>query len=184
MRLLCSHCALPFERSAGEITGGIGINSVLTLFIVVVLAFIGGSDPSVPLVPLLAGLTLFAVLFPIAFYPSSRGLWAGVLYLTGANDEGDDIGTIVQPVGTMTHQATQELIRQAKHGRRLVIVWCEGDVDVTAYLYCRPNGTWVQQTSCTPRGSVASNTSWERHELSEVDVARRLRAPDMQITVR
>ena len=28
-----------------------------------------------------------AILFPIAFYRSSRGIWAGFLYITGDNNE-------------------------------------------------------------------------------------------------
>ena len=32
---------------------------------------------------------IFTVLFPIAFYRSSRGLWASFLYLTGDNTERD-----------------------------------------------------------------------------------------------
>jgi len=85
----CPRCGLEFERASGEITGGMGINIVLTLFVVIIIAVIGGSNPNVPLAPLLGGLTLFAVLFPIGFYRSSRGLWAAVLYLTGDNTEGD-----------------------------------------------------------------------------------------------
>ena len=46
-------------------------------------------QPAVPLGPLLIGLALFAILFPIAFYRSSRGLWAGFLYITGDNQERD-----------------------------------------------------------------------------------------------
>ena len=34
-------------------------------------------------------LALFAILFPIAFYRSSRGIWAGFLYITGDNQERD-----------------------------------------------------------------------------------------------
>ena len=64
------------------------INVVVTLFVVVVGSFFGLS-PGVPLAPLLLGLGVFAVAFPVAFYPISRGLWAAVLYLTGDNAEGD-----------------------------------------------------------------------------------------------
>ena len=88
MRRSCPVCRLPFERASGEITGGMAINVVVTLFVVVVGSFFGLS-PDVPLVPLLLGLGVFALVFPIAFYPVSRGLWAAVLYLTGDNTEGD-----------------------------------------------------------------------------------------------
>lgn len=89
MHAVCPVCGLRFERSSGEVTGGMGISIVLTLIVVIVGALWGGLNPAVPLLPLLLGLGLFALLFPIAFYRSSRGMWAGVLYITGDNDEPD-----------------------------------------------------------------------------------------------
>ena len=85
----CPRCGLEFERATGEITGGMGINIVITLVVILVVAVVGGINPAVPLGPLLIGLALFALLFPIAFYRSSRGLWASLLFLTGDNAEGD-----------------------------------------------------------------------------------------------
>ncbi len=89
MRGTCPVCGMPFERSSGEITGGMGINSVVTLFLVVCCGVFVGVSPSLPLVPSVIILLLIAVIFPIAFYPVSRGLWASILYLTGDNDEPD-----------------------------------------------------------------------------------------------
>ncbi len=83
----CPVCGLQFEGRSGEVTGGMGINMVLTLFVVIV---VGGGlalFTRYPLPPILGALTLFAIIFPIAFYRPSRGLWAGVLYLTGDNEE-------------------------------------------------------------------------------------------------
>ena len=89
MHRSCPRCGLQFERASGEVTGGMAINFVLTLFVI-----IGGSlfalSPGVPLLALMGGLGVFAVIFPIAFYPVSRGLWAGFLYITGDNTEGDE----------------------------------------------------------------------------------------------
>jgi uncharacterized protein (DUF983 family) len=89
MNKLCPNCALPFERAAGEITGGMAVNTVATLAVITLGALLFGLNPAVPLAPLLIGLALFAILFPIAFYRSSRGLWAGFLYMTGDNTERD-----------------------------------------------------------------------------------------------
>jgi uncharacterized protein (DUF983 family) len=36
MRRVCAVCGLPFERASGEITGGMGFNIVVTLFLVIV----------------------------------------------------------------------------------------------------------------------------------------------------
>jgi len=86
----CPLCGLPFERASGEIAaGGMAINMVLTLTVIVVTTIVFGPDPSVPLLPLIGGLSLFAIVFPIGFYRSSRGLWASFLYLTAANTESD-----------------------------------------------------------------------------------------------
>ena len=89
MRRECPSCSLEFERATGEVTGGMGINTVVTLLAITAAALFFGLNPAIPLPPLLLGLALFAILFPIAFYRSSRGLWASVLYLTGDNSESD-----------------------------------------------------------------------------------------------
>lgn len=85
----CPVCGLPFEGRSGEVTGGMAINLVLTETVVVLAGGGLALFTAYPLLPILAGLTLFAILFPIAFYRPSRGLWAGVLYLTGDNVEQD-----------------------------------------------------------------------------------------------
>lgn len=90
MRRECPVCGLVFERSSGEITGGMGINISVTLTIVIIGALWIGLDQSLPLLPLLFALLIAGgVIFPILFYPISRGMWAGILYLTGDNDEPD-----------------------------------------------------------------------------------------------
>lgn len=85
----CPSCGLAFEHASGEITGGMGISISITLLIVIISALIIGLNPALPLVPFLAGMIVFTILFPILFYRSSRGMWVGFLYVTGDNDEGD-----------------------------------------------------------------------------------------------
>ncbi|PLS79263.1 MAG: DUF983 domain-containing protein [Chloroflexi bacterium] len=85
----CPHCGLAFERSSGEITGGMGINTVATLLIVLFSGIYIGVTPSVPALPAFIVVVLVAILFPIGFYRSSRGMWASILYLTGDNAEPD-----------------------------------------------------------------------------------------------
>jgi uncharacterized protein (DUF983 family) len=89
MRQKCPVCGLPFEGSSGEVTGGMAINLVVTLVIIIVCALVFGLFTSVPLLPLLAVLGLFTIMFPILFYRTSRGLWVSFLYLTAANVEKD-----------------------------------------------------------------------------------------------
>jgi uncharacterized protein (DUF983 family) len=83
MNVRCPACGVIFERDAGEITGGMAINSTLTMcigFLGAALAFF--SD--IPLIPLTGGLLLVTVAFPLWFYRHARGLWVGILYLTGS----------------------------------------------------------------------------------------------------
>ena len=91
MHRTCPVCGLEFERSVGEITGGMGINTVVTLLVITVCSLVFGLNTSIPLLPLLLVLGAFAIIFPIAFYRSSRGMWAGFLYITGDNAEPDHL---------------------------------------------------------------------------------------------
>ena len=89
MRTQCPVCGNRFEKSGGEVTGGMGINIVVTLLLVIVAGISVCVTPSIPLLPALLILGLGAIVFPIVFYPISRGLWAGILYLTGDSNESD-----------------------------------------------------------------------------------------------
>jgi uncharacterized protein (DUF983 family) len=89
MRRQCPVCGLPFERAAGEVTGGMMMNFVVTGVVVMVGSLYFGLFSSAPLGQVLVGLGLFAIVFPIVFYRCSRGLWVSILYLTAANAERD-----------------------------------------------------------------------------------------------
>jgi uncharacterized protein (DUF983 family) len=83
MNIRCPVCGVVFERDAGEVTGGIAINTIVTALITIsgaALAFV--SD--IPLLPLLATLIIITIVFPLWFYRHARALWTGVLYLTGS----------------------------------------------------------------------------------------------------
>ena len=83
MNVRCPVCGMIFERDAGEITGGIAINSVVTMFLALSGAFLAFVT-EIPLNLLLGVMVVLTVLFPIAFYRHSRALWVGVIYLTGS----------------------------------------------------------------------------------------------------
>jgi uncharacterized protein (DUF983 family) len=83
MNVRCPVCGVIFERDAGEVTGGIAINTIVTA----TMAFGGASlafFTDVPLLPLLAILMIATVVFPLWFYRYARSLWTGVLFLTGS----------------------------------------------------------------------------------------------------
>ena len=65
------------------------INLVVSELIAMVCSLGVGLFTTLPLLPFFAAMTLFLTLFPIAFYRTSRGLWASILYLTGGNIEAD-----------------------------------------------------------------------------------------------
>lgn len=85
----CPVCALEFERASGEITGGMGINTVLTCLLEVSLAVGLVVGPQVPIEAQVGLLIAIGTIFPIAFYRSSRGIWASFLFIMGGNTESD-----------------------------------------------------------------------------------------------
>lgn len=83
MNVRCPNCGVIFERDPGEITGGMGVNTVVSStlgFVLMAIGLIAG----VPTLPLIAGLVVFMLGFPVLFYRHARGVWTGFLYLSGA----------------------------------------------------------------------------------------------------
>jgi uncharacterized protein (DUF983 family) len=89
MRRKCPICGLLFERAIGEVTGGMAINFVITGLVITIGSLYFGLFSRAPLSTVLLSFGAFAIIFPIVFYPISRGLWTSILYLTAANDERD-----------------------------------------------------------------------------------------------
>ena len=89
MRSECSVCGLRFERAVGEVTGGMVVNFVVTGLVITIGSLYFGLFSRVPLSTVLLSFGAFAIIFPIVFYPVSRGLWTSILYLAAANDERD-----------------------------------------------------------------------------------------------
>jgi uncharacterized protein (DUF983 family) len=83
MNVRCPVCGTIFERDAGEITGGIAINSIVTMFLAICGAFLAFIE-EIPLNALLGVLIAITIVFPIAFYRHSRAFWIGIIYLTGS----------------------------------------------------------------------------------------------------
>lgn len=93
MRRSCPLCGLEFERSAAGSPAACGHQHRRDAAEDRHRLLAGARrNPNIPLGPLLLGLAAFAIVFPIAFYRSSRGLWASFLYLTGDNAEPDQRG--------------------------------------------------------------------------------------------
>lgn len=77
----CPTCSLRFERVEGHWIGAIGVNTVCTmglmLIVLAVVTFSYFPDPP-PTAPLLVAMILIAVAGPLVFFPSSRTLWSAI----------------------------------------------------------------------------------------------------------
>lgn len=77
----CPTCSLHFERVEGHWIGAIGVNTVCTMGLMLIVlggvTFVGYPDPP-PTAPLIAGLLVIALLGPLVFFPGSRMLWSAI----------------------------------------------------------------------------------------------------------
>jgi uncharacterized protein (DUF983 family) len=83
MNVRCPTCGVIFERDAGEVTGGMAINSVATSAIAVAGATLAWVS-DVPVWALIGALVVISTLFALWFYRHARALWTGILFLTGS----------------------------------------------------------------------------------------------------
>lgn len=79
----CPHCDLLYERVDGHWIGGIGVNTVavMGLMMIVLLSValtVGMRDTELPFGELMAAELLIAALGPLVFFPSSRMLWTAI----------------------------------------------------------------------------------------------------------
>src|SRR6266542_72909 len=83
MRKQCDRCWLVFEPDQGEMTGGMGINMVLTSLLgtafAICAAFVLHANVFVAAAALIVG----GLAFGLWFHPHARGLWVAVLYASG-----------------------------------------------------------------------------------------------------
>lgn len=75
----CPRCDFRFEREQGDFIGAIGVNTIVTfgLLLVVVLTSVLLTYPDGMWIALVAALAV-AILFPLVFYPFSKTLWLAV----------------------------------------------------------------------------------------------------------
>jgi uncharacterized protein (DUF983 family) len=76
----CSVCGVGFAREYGQWVGSLDINTLLTA--VVVMACVG-FGPLWDVKTSLAVYVSLAIVFPIATFRFSRGLWTAIVHLTG-----------------------------------------------------------------------------------------------------
>lgn len=80
MRARCPRCDLEFERIDGHMTGALGINTVVSIIVVLLVGVAGFvlTFPELPLAPLTGMAIGVAVIFPILFYPFSKTVWTAI----------------------------------------------------------------------------------------------------------
>lgn len=83
MRDRCPHCDLLYERVEGHWIGGIGVNTVavmgLMLIVLGVVTFtVAATDGELPFGELMLAEVTIAVLGPLVFFPPSRMLWTAL----------------------------------------------------------------------------------------------------------
>jgi len=83
MHETCPVCGVRFEKRSGESVGGVMINLVVVELLFVVGFFGVDALTDIPPMNQLPFWLPFAILFPIVFYRSSRGLWVSTTYLNG-----------------------------------------------------------------------------------------------------
>ncbi|NWF69077.1 MAG: DUF983 domain-containing protein [Chloroflexi bacterium] len=83
MRQTCPQCGVYYEKRSGESVGGVMINLVVVECAFVVGFFAVDAATDIPPLNQMVFWLPFAVLFPLLFYRSSRGLWVTTTYLNG-----------------------------------------------------------------------------------------------------
>jgi len=84
----CPRCDLRFQKEEGGYLGAITINYAVTIgaWLVLMAVALVATAPHVPVGPLLMASTFVVVGVPIAFYPTSKTIWAAVEYLVLRSD--------------------------------------------------------------------------------------------------
>lgn len=80
MKPSCRRCGLTFERIEGHFIGAVGINTILSLGILLISLVVSlvVTFPDFPVSTLVAINVGVAILAPILFYPLSRMLWTAI----------------------------------------------------------------------------------------------------------
>ena len=79
----CPNCGVKFVRETGEYIVAMYINVFATEIIFITGYFLLDYHYDLPMVTQLLIWAPFSFLFPVWFYPRSKGMWAGVLSLMG-----------------------------------------------------------------------------------------------------
>ena len=93
MRERCPRCNFPFERIEGHWIGALGMNTIVSFGLLLVVLTIGFvvTYPEPPVIALMAVGVTIAIVVPLLFFPISRTLWGGIDLLMRPPAPDDDI---------------------------------------------------------------------------------------------
>jgi uncharacterized protein (DUF983 family) len=84
MEATCPYCHARFERTSGEMIGGVYINVAVAELLAVAGFFVSHALLAPPPLYQVLFWVPFVVIFSLLFYRRARGLWVAVMYLGGA----------------------------------------------------------------------------------------------------
>ena len=81
MHQRCSRCALRFEREPGFFLGAVVINYTVTLVLMLVPVLVLVFQQRLDVLPALVIASTWCIVFPLAFFPTSKSLWLMTYYV-------------------------------------------------------------------------------------------------------
>lgn len=77
MKTHCPRCQLRFERIEGHWTGDLGINTIVSFGMLLIVLFVGTFAfwPNPPIVGMIVAAVAVAAFVPLLFYPFSKTIW-------------------------------------------------------------------------------------------------------------
>ncbi|MFM8863009.1 MAG: DUF983 domain-containing protein [Acidimicrobiia bacterium] len=87
----CPRCDLRFERMEGQMTGNVGINTIVSFGMLMVVLFVGTFAfwPEPPIVAIVVAAALVTVVFPVVFHPFSKTIWLAIDLLMRPPEPGE-----------------------------------------------------------------------------------------------
>jgi hypothetical protein len=103
---VCHRCGLQFERIEGHFVGAVGMNTIMSLGILLVslIVTIAVTYPDLPVLELVLFNAAVAVVAPVVCYPLSRMLWTAVdIAMRPLTPDEVDWAVVLASVGNSYH---------------------------------------------------------------------------------
>ncbi len=76
----CPRCEFPFERREGQFVGAVGINTIVSFGLLLIVTAVGSiiTWPDIAVGPIIGVSVVVAVVVPLLFLPNSKTLWNAI----------------------------------------------------------------------------------------------------------